>query len=76
MSGPQGFDWAALMRAGMQGLGLTPEAFWSLGPAEFLIMLGEAGGSPMRRDAFEALAAQFPDVRRTSEEEARHGKGR
>lgn len=38
-----GLDWSALMRAGMQGLRLTPEAFWALTPAEFQMMLGEPG---------------------------------
>lgn len=33
-------DWSALMRAGMQGLRLTPEAFWALTPAELQMMLG------------------------------------
>jgi len=61
MSG--GFDWPALMRAGMQGLGLTPEAFWRLTPAELLVMLGDqAGPAPMGRAGLEALAARFPDV--------------
>jgi len=60
MSG--GFDWPALMRAGMQGLGLTPEAFWRLTPAELLLMLGDqAGPAPMGRAGLEALAARFPD---------------
>jgi uncharacterized phage protein (TIGR02216 family) len=58
-----GFDWPALMRAGMQGLGLTPDAFWALTPAELLMMLGDsAGPAPMGRDRLEALAARFPDV--------------
>jgi uncharacterized phage protein (TIGR02216 family) len=58
-----GFDWPALMRAGLQGLGLTPEVFWRLTPAELLLMLGdEAGQAPMGRDRLEALAARFPDV--------------
>jgi len=57
-----GFDWPALMRAGIQGLGLTPEAFWRLTPAELLLMLGEdSGQAPMGRDRLEALAARFPD---------------
>lgn len=64
MSAARGFDWGAVMRAGMQGLGLAPEVFWRLSPAELLLMLGETGGTPaMRRDAFEALAARFPDTR-------------
>lgn len=59
------FDWPALMRAGLQGLGLTPEAFWRLTPAELALMLGDAPGqAPMGRARLEALAARFPDVTR------------
>ena len=48
MSGTAGgaLDWAGLMRAGLRGLGLTPEAFWRLTPAELAMMLGEAAGTP------------------------------
>lgn len=56
------FDWPGLMRAGMQGLGLTPAQFWALTPAELLLMLGEPGATaPMGRAGLEALAARFPD---------------
>lgn len=66
-----GFDWPALMRAGMQDLGLAPEVFWRLTPAELLLMLGEAGGpAPMGRDTFEALAARFPDMTETRNDRA------
>lgn len=59
----QGFDWPVLMRVAYQGLGLAPEAFWRLTPAEFLILLGpEPGPGAMRRSAFEALSARFPDT--------------
>ena len=59
---PLGFDWPALMRVAYQGLGLSPEAFWRMTPGEFLILLGpESGGGPLRRDAFDALLARFPD---------------
>lgn len=58
------FDWPALMRAGMQGLRLTPEAFWSLTPAELRLMLGQAAGlTPMNRDGLEALIAAYPDLK-------------
>lgn len=64
MSGAR-FDWPALMRAGLQGLGLTPEAFWRLTPAELALMLGAApGAAPMGRARLEALVARFPDVTR------------
>jgi uncharacterized phage protein (TIGR02216 family) len=56
-------DWAAMLRAGLSGLGLTPQEFWRLSPAELLLMLGETGPGPMQRSAFDALAARFPDIR-------------
>lgn len=71
MSGRAGFDWAAMMRAGMSDLGLAPRDFWGLAPAELLMMLGEVGPAPMRRTAFDALAARFPDRR----DEAAEGDG-
>jgi uncharacterized phage protein (TIGR02216 family) len=46
-----GFDWPALMRAGLHGLKLTPDVFWSLTPAELQLMLGSrAGTAPMLSD--------------------------
>ncbi|MGD9862297.1 MAG: rcc01693 family protein [Pseudodonghicola sp.] len=58
-----GIDWPALMRAGLQGLRLTPEAFWRLTPAELALMLGQgAGRAPMNRAGLEALLAQWPDA--------------
>ena len=63
MSG--GIDWAGLMRAGLQGLGLTPDAFWRLTPVELKIMLGLEGASaPLSRARLDELAAAFPDRRR------------
>ena len=56
------FDWPALMRAGMRGLGLMPDAFWSLTPAELRLMLGQgAGTGPMSRAGLDALLATYPD---------------
>jgi uncharacterized phage protein (TIGR02216 family) len=55
-------DWAGLMRAGLVGLRLSPEAFWRLTPAELMLMLGLGGGpAPMRRGRFEDLLRAFPD---------------
>lgn len=63
-AGAAGFDWVALMRLAFRGLGLTPSEFSSMTPAEFLILLGpENGAAPLRRDAFDALLARFPDKR-------------
>ena len=56
-------DWPGLMRAGMQGLGLTPDAFWRLTPIELKIMLGADRASPaLTRAQFDELAAAFPDI--------------
>ncbi|MDQ1899778.1 phage tail assembly chaperone [Paracoccus sp. WLY502] len=60
MSG--GLDWPGLMRAGMRGLGLRPDQFWALTPAELALMLGVEAGSPaMTRDRLAELAARYPD---------------
>ncbi|MFT7595410.1 MAG: putative phage protein (TIGR02216 family) [Paracoccaceae bacterium] len=57
-----GFDWPALMRAGMQGLRLTPDQFWRLTPAELRLMLGQGGvDAPMGRAGLDALQAAYPD---------------
>jgi uncharacterized phage protein (TIGR02216 family) len=56
-------DWPGLMRAGMKGLGLTPEEFWNLTPIELKIMLGSDGPSPaISRARFDELAAAYPDT--------------
>ena len=58
----KGFDWPVLMRAGMQGLGLAPGAFWALTPAELRLMLGHEGGAaPLSRAGLDALVAAYPD---------------
>ena len=56
------FDWPALLRAGVQGLGLRPAEFWALTPVELQLMLREGRGvPPMARAGLEALLAAFPD---------------
>ena len=62
MSG--GLDWPGLMRAGMRGLGLRPDQFWALTPAELALMLGiEPGkGGAMTRDRLAELVARYPDA--------------
>jgi uncharacterized phage protein (TIGR02216 family) len=56
-------DWAGLMRAGLQGLGLSPDAFWRLSPIELRIMLGaENTAPPLTRARLAELAAAFPDA--------------
>lgn len=55
------FDWGALMRAGIFGLGLKPAEFWALTPAELMLMLGKVGVPTIGRAEFEALMADWPD---------------
>jgi uncharacterized phage protein (TIGR02216 family) len=56
-------DWPGLMRAGMHGLGLTPEAFWRLTPIELKLMLGADRTTPaLTRARLDELAAAFPDT--------------
>ena len=56
------FDWPALQRAGIRGLGLTPADFWRLTPADFRLMLGIDGqDAPLSRKGLEALSRAYPD---------------
>lgn len=55
-------NWPALMRAGMQGLRLSPDRFWELTPAELQLMLGDpARSGPLLSDGLDALMAAYPD---------------
>jgi uncharacterized phage protein (TIGR02216 family) len=55
-------DWGGLMRAGMAGLGLAPDVFWRLSPAELRMMLGLGpAAAPLTRERIEALMRAFPD---------------
>lgn len=57
-----GFDWPALLRAGLEGLRLHPEEFWRLTPAELRLLLGDAGRqAPMTRAGLDALMSVYPD---------------
>ena len=52
-----------MMRAGLKGLGLTPEEFWALTPAELQLMLGTtAAQAPLLSDGLAALMAAYPDT--------------
>lgn len=53
--------WAKLMRAGVVEMGLSPEAFWALTPAELMLMAGQETGRTMTRAGLDALIARFPD---------------
>ncbi|MEE9389344.1 MAG: rcc01693 family protein [Paracoccaceae bacterium] len=56
-------DWPGLMRAGLQGLGLSPDVFWRLTPGELMLMLGVgAGDAPLSRARLEELAAAYSDM--------------
>ena len=66
-----GFDWPALLRAGLRGLGLRPAEFWALTPSELMLMLGiEAGAqAALNRARLDALLRDFPDAPAPKEEE-------
>jgi uncharacterized phage protein (TIGR02216 family) len=57
------------MRLGMVQLGLRPDVFWDLTPAELFLLAGvtNGGSAALDRAGFEALLARFPD--RTPAEE-------
>jgi len=56
------FDWPALMQAGMRGVGLRPDQFWRLTPAELILLLGrDARAAPLSRARLDELASAFPD---------------
>ncbi|MDQ2089137.1 rcc01693 family protein [Marimonas arenosa] len=58
------FDWLALMRAGMRGLGLRPAEFWALTPAELQFLLGPGRATaPMGRARLDELLSAYPDER-------------
>lgn len=55
--------WPQLMRLGLTGLGLTPEVFWELTPAELMLMAGGSETPPIpTRKMFDELASRFPDA--------------
>ena len=61
-------DWAALLRAGLQRLGLRPSEFWALTPAELALMLVQSNGvAPMARAELDTLLAAYPDEGKTDE---------
>ena len=64
------FDWPGLMRAGMGSLGLHPEQFWKLTPAELVLMLGDpAAVAPLDRARLKELARAWPDKMKEDEGE-------
>ena len=59
----QKIDWRALMQTGFCVLGLKPDEFWALTPAEFIFLAtgGKAAETPMHRKALAMLMTRFPD---------------
>ncbi|MCW8843791.1 MAG: phage tail assembly chaperone [Rhodobacteraceae bacterium] len=56
------FDWPTLLRIGLHGLRLRPEAFWALTPVELQIMLGQGATAPsLTRQGLDALLKAHPD---------------
>jgi len=57
-----GFDWPALMQAGIRGLALRPRDFWALTPAELRLLLGRSGPeAPLARARLDELLRAYPD---------------
>lgn len=64
----EGLDWSGLMRAGIGGLGLTPNEFWRLSPAELALMLGDpAAIQPLGRARLDVLRQKWPDQKKEQE---------
>ena len=67
-------DWPGLMRLGYGTLRLSPEAFWTMTPAELRLALEGAGvlpvgaDLPMDRARLERLMSAYPDRRAASPE--------
>jgi uncharacterized phage protein (TIGR02216 family) len=66
--------WPRLMRLGLVELGLAPDVFWSLTPAELMLLAGMdgSGAGAMNRSAFETLMARYPDHGGSHLEDAEH----
>jgi len=56
-------EWRALMQTGVCVLGLKPDEFWALTPAEFIFLAtdGRSAQTPMNRKALAMLMTRFPD---------------
>lgn len=52
--------WRALVSLGAQ-LGVAPAAFWRLSLSEWRALVAPAPHNTLPRNAFDAMAAQFPD---------------
>lgn len=55
-----GFDWAALLKAGVQGAGLRPHELWALTPYELSLVLGtDAVQAPLNRARLMEMDALY-----------------
>lgn len=64
------WSWPTLMRLGMVELRLPPDTFWSLTPAELILLSGlDAEGRALGRAGFEDLLARYPDAQKPLNEE-------
>lgn len=58
-------NWAALIRHGMGGLHLSPDAFWNMTPAELRLAMEGAGlitgDAPMGRGWLTTMMDAYPD---------------
>ena len=63
----EAIDWPGLMRLGYGALRLSPDAFWSMTPAELRLALEGAGilpigtDLPMGRAQLDRLMSAYPD---------------
>lgn len=54
--------WPKLMQLGLVQLGLRPDQFWALTPAELMLMAGVDGEvASLSRGGLSDLSARFPD---------------
>ncbi len=59
----EGFNWPALMRAGLKGLKLSPAEFWALTPIELMLLLGaDQASAPLGRARLDELLRAYPDA--------------
>lgn len=69
-------DWPMLLRLGLGHLGLHPDQFWVLTPAELWLMLGAPEtAAHMDRAGLARLMQAFPDEHE-ARQEVPHGRGR
>ncbi len=56
--------WPKLMRLGIVQMGLRPDEFWRLTPAELMLLAGAGNDASvaMSREKFAGLAALYPDM--------------